>query len=463
MSGAGARVGVGTRFRYDGETAEVVEMTATAAGNELVLKDERGRYLRVGLKELLFSDRAVIIPEADGPGSDDEEEITGVALGQLSELERAQVIERAEHVREVLTGFRSGSRELPRPEEPRPEYAPETPFEARYAAKAAELGVTGRTVRRWVAAYHRNGEAGLAPRTPLTTSVAQRVDERWLETALEVMVEHAGQSKPSRKMVIDRTRARVIARYGPDVVRLPSQATAYRALGELERRHPLFRLSTKRNRDIAERPEGPYGKLRPTRPGEYLLMDTTRLDVFAFDPLTLRWVQAEAFFLDELEAIIREWVAVVYHCRPHSGLVDPGLPGLRMSPAQMFEHGMARAGCIEVPRDADLGFEFLPTVWRTIQHYGGGDRPPPLQRSRPARPRYRKPVSGAGEERLAVPGGSGRRVPCLLPRPGGAAVAHAGVGARAVRADAAERGRAGLRPEAGGHEVPLPRRPARRR
>ena len=64
-------------------------------------------------------------------------------------------------------------------------------------------------------------------------------------------------------------------------------------LEDLERRHPTFRLSTKRNRDIAERPGGVYGKLRPTRPGEYLLMDTTRLDVFALDPLTLRWVQAE--------------------------------------------------------------------------------------------------------------------------------------------------------------------------
>lgn len=35
MSGAGARVGVGTSFRYDGETVEVVEMTATMAGNEV--------------------------------------------------------------------------------------------------------------------------------------------------------------------------------------------------------------------------------------------------------------------------------------------------------------------------------------------------------------------------------------------------------------------------------------------
>jgi hypothetical protein len=94
-------------------------------------------------------------------------------------------------------------------------------------------------------------------------------------------------------MVIRRTNARVVARFGEGVVELPSRATAFRVLAELENRYPTFRLSTKRNRDIAERPYGVYGKLRPTRPGEYLLMDTTRLDVFALDPVTLRWVQAE--------------------------------------------------------------------------------------------------------------------------------------------------------------------------
>jgi hypothetical protein len=94
-------------------------------------------------------------------------------------------------------------------------------------------------------------------------------------------------------MVIERTNARVAARFGTGVVASPSRATAFRILQELERRNPLFRLSTKRNRDIAGRPDGVYGKLRPTRPGEYLLMDTTRPDVFALDPATLRWMQAE--------------------------------------------------------------------------------------------------------------------------------------------------------------------------
>jgi transposase InsO family protein len=402
----------------------------------------------------------------------------------------------------------------------------------RYEAKAQELGVGIRTLRRWISDFRQNGEAGLVESKP-EVSPTGRVDERWIQTAVEVMVEHQDQSRPSRTMVIERTNARVIARFGDGAVALPSRATSFRALEQLERQRPTFRLSTKRNRDIADRPEGVYGKLRPTRPGEYLLMDTTRLDVFALDPLTLRWVQAELtaamdwytrcvtgiritpvstksgdaaavlyqafrpppaddtwpahavwpehgipravlvdveaierpdtrgrsgpaivpetivvdhgkiyisehltstcermgisiqparlrtgrdkgpverffrtiredllqalpgykgpdvhsrgldveseafFYLDELEAIIREWTAVVYHHRPHDGLVDPGIPGLELSPAMMFEHGVARAGYIEVPRDPNLSYEFLNVEWRTIQHYGiefGGRR-----------------------------------------------------------------------------------------
>jgi transposase InsO family protein len=443
----------------------------------------------------------------------------------MSETEKATVAERAAHMREVLTGYQSGALESAAPGEPRPPYDPRSPLTARYEAKAAELGVSLRTVKQWVADFRQHGEAGLARSAVSRQKPLGIVDERWVEAALEVMVEHTEQSRPSRAMVIDRASARVVARYGPDVVKTPSRATAYRVLDQLEKRHPTFRLSTKRNRDIADRPDGVYGKLRATRPGEYLLMDTTRLDVFALDPITLRWVQAELtigmdwytrcvsgirvtpvstksvdaasvlyqayrprpagkdwparavwpehgvprsvlvdvdaiegpltgaggpaivpetlvidhgkiyvsdhltsvcqrmgisiqparlrtgrdkgpverffrtiredllqalpgykgpdvhsrglapeseafFFLDELEAIIREWVAVVYHHRPHDSLLDPHVPGLRMSPAQMFEHGITRAGYIEAPRDPGLAYEFLKTEFRMIQHYG---------------------------------------------------------------------------------------------
>ncbi len=85
------------------------------------------------------------------------------------------------------------------------------------------------------------------------------------------------------------------------------------------------------------------------------------------------------FYLDELEAIIREWIAVIYHHSAHDSLSGLGVPKLTMTPpAEMFAHGgVARAGYLEVPRDPDLAYEFLPVVWRVIQHYGidvGGRR-----------------------------------------------------------------------------------------
>ncbi|WP_158879583.1 Mu transposase C-terminal domain-containing protein [Amycolatopsis anabasis] len=525
MSSTAVRVGVGTRFHYDGEVVEVVELLSTTAGNEVVLKNATGRRIvRVSLRELLTSDRARVIPSGPGPAADDPEDTATVVLAELTDSERQRVLERAEHVREVLTGYRSGTAELAAASEPRPEYAPHLSATTRYESKAAELGIGLRTLKRWIADFRRDGEAGLAPKRERGASEPLgRTDERWVETALEVMVEHTGESRPSRTMVIDRANARITARFGSDAVRLPSRTTAFRVLEGLERRHPTFRLSTKRNRDIADRPAEAYGKLRPTRPGEYVLMDSTRLDAFALDPVTLRWINSELtvamdwydrcvvglrltpvstksvdaasvlyqvfrprpagaewpeyavwpehgipqavlmdpaaierpgaagpamapetivvdhgkiyvsehltsvcrrmgisiqparlrtgrdkgpverffrtlredllqalpgykgpdvhsrglapeadafFFLDELEAIIREWVATVYHHRPHSSLLDSHLPKLKMSPAMMFEHGMERAGYLEVPRDPDLGYEFLKTKWRTIQHYG---------------------------------------------------------------------------------------------
>ncbi|MFJ9580719.1 Mu transposase C-terminal domain-containing protein [Streptomyces sp. NPDC101191] len=524
MSGAGTRLGVGTRFRLDGETVEVVEFASLATGMEVILKDARDRLVRISVRELLTSDRAEVIPTDSGPAADDGD-LVSVVLARLTKEERKDVSERAGHVRETLTGYRSGSEEWARPGEPRPEYAPGLSLGKRYAAKAAELGVTVRSVERWARAFVESGEVGLVPKKAQAEGGLSHADPRWVEVAEEVLGEYEEESRPSITLVLERVEARLEERFGPNVVPLPKRTAGYRWMHELDRRHPTFRLSTKRNRDIAARPAGVYGKLRPTRPGEYVLMDTTRLDVFAFDPVTLKWVQAELtvamdwytrcitgirvtpvstkavdaaavlfqtyrprpvpeswpkeaawpdhgiprsvlvdadavhgpvtgavgpalaaetvivdhgkiylsahltsvcrrmgmsiqparlrtgrdkgplerffrtvredvlqllpgykgpdihsrglnpekdafFFLHELEAIIREWVACVYHRRPHSGLIDPHLPSVDLSPAAMFEHGLARAGYIEVPRDPDLAYEFLEVTMRTVQHYG---------------------------------------------------------------------------------------------
>lgn len=136
--GAAVRVGVGSRFCYDSEVVEVVELVGATAGTEVVLKDAASRIVRVSLRELLASDRARAIPDGPGPSADDPE-TASVLLAELTDPERRQVRERAVHVWEVLTGYRAGAAELAATGEPRPEFDPSLPMLTRYKAKAAEL------------------------------------------------------------------------------------------------------------------------------------------------------------------------------------------------------------------------------------------------------------------------------------------------------------------------------------
>lgn len=527
MKRAGARVGVGTRFDYDGEVIEIVEVHTIKGAPEVLTTDLRTQMVRrFALSELMFSERSRLLSEDMViEAVDSEGDIATVKWLAAPEHVRRQARERAAHVREALTGYRSGSAETAVPGEPRPRYTPTLPKQARMAAKAKELHIGFRSFERWVSLYEEAGEAGLVSGKAVQPELGSKTFQLFEQAAMDIMVELTEASKPTESYVIDHARARLIATYGRDAVPLPSRTTAYRIVQKLERMHPTFTKSTKLNRDIAARSLKAYGKLHPTRPGEYLLMDTTRLDVFAMDPLTLRWVgvdltagmdwysrcitglrltpmstkaidaasvlyqsfrpmpagrdwPAEAvwpphgvprsvlvehdaldpasvfaatpaivpetivvdhgkiyvgehltstckqmgisiqparirkgqdkgplerffrtvrqgflqelpgykgsdlysrgvapereafFFLDELEALLREWVATVFHRRPHDGVGETGLWALGLSPAQMFEHGIARAGYIEAPRDPHLAYQFLRVEWRTIQHYG---------------------------------------------------------------------------------------------
>jgi transposase InsO family protein len=283
------RVGIGTRVMYDGEIHEITEWLPTTTGTDVVLTGPTSAC-RMSLVALLSGDRVRILPDGPGPQSDDEDDPAAITLLALNAAERQQVHEQADHIRELLTGFRSGSPHLALPGEPRPEYDPALGLLKRYAGKAAELGIALRTLRRWVSLYRKCGEAGLAS---ARSKGCSRVDVRWTEAAEQIMLEHTYESKPSEAAVIFQTAKRLERIFGSGAVKEPSRATAYRVLAKLEDRQRLFGGTTKRNRDIAERPKRPYGKLRPSRPGEYVILDTTPLDVFALDPKTLRWVRVE--------------------------------------------------------------------------------------------------------------------------------------------------------------------------
>jgi transposase InsO family protein len=507
MTGESVLLQVGARFAFDGELVEVVQLE----GARVSVRDGRDRWRTLSLADFLA--RATVA------GDRSPVEALGTRMATLTVAQQAAVTRRADHVREVLTGYRSGTAELAGDGEPRAEYEPSRPIRARQAAKAAELGVSERTVRRWVQAYGDAGEAGLVDERRLVGHQST-VDQRWADACREVLAEHVGASTPTASAVLGLVRAKLDSAHGPGVVPAPSTATAYRHLTRITKGSNALRGSAAGRRSIAERPKGVYGRLRATRPGEYVILDTQSLDVFAMEPVTCRWVAAqltvaqdlftrciiglrvtpvstkavdvagvlhqsvlpqpvpaswptqarwpyhglparvvftenqpavttpvyapetlvvdhgkaflsahvisvctrlgisiqpaqprkptdkptverffktlregliqylpaykgpdvysrgeqvegEAFlYLHELEDVIREWVALVYHRSRHDGLTVPEWPHLDLSPAEMYEIGVARAGLLRILATADLAYDFLDTVARTIQHYG---------------------------------------------------------------------------------------------
>lgn len=104
MSRGTVRLGVGARLLYDGEAVEVVEFAATGAGDEVVLKDGRGQLIRVAVKELLFSDRAAVVPEEPCVSSKDLDDLASVVLSRLGRAEQERAVDLAGHVRETRFG-----------------------------------------------------------------------------------------------------------------------------------------------------------------------------------------------------------------------------------------------------------------------------------------------------------------------------------------------------------------------
>lgn len=513
MSDHTFHLSVGQRVLYDGDIWSVTALS----GHTVQLARPVGSPLVMRVSDLLAGPGFGVAGDTQPPA-----EALGPTFGTLGPDGYRDLRQREEHILETLTGFRRGSAELALPGEPRPAYAPNLPLKLRYEAKAAELHVSTRTLRRLAADYTAEGLSGLiSGHAHRRTAPTGRVDARWIDMARQVLAEHVDASQPTVQLVIDRTNARVLAAHG-DEVKIPGKSTAHRVLKEITKGQQAFSgTSAKQKRSIAGRPQAPYGRLRAQRVGQYILLDTSPLDVFAMDPITLRWVgmqltvaldlgsrtitglrlshmsansvdaalvvyetlspssrshtssglmpyggvpdtifvadgesgQQEAglpgteidtlvidhgkmymsehlrgvcerlgisiqparvltstdkapverlfrtiredllaalpgykgpdvysrgkniedtafYFSHELEGLIRDWVVNRYHNRPHNGLSSPDIPGLRLTPAEMWDMLVAAGGNLRAPRRTDLVYDFLPVAWRTLQHYG---------------------------------------------------------------------------------------------
>jgi transposase InsO family protein len=82
-----------------------------------------------------------------------------------------------------------------------------------------------------------------------------------------------------------------LARESDEPLTLPStRQTFNRIVDEVLASTGLFRLPAKSRRSAQSAPSESFGSLVAERPGEYVAIDTTSLDVFAIDPFTFQWV-----------------------------------------------------------------------------------------------------------------------------------------------------------------------------
>ena len=239
--------------------------------------------------------RFVLTPVAVEPeGARNEEWRYGSVLLDEGALSGGQLREAAEllgHLNEASFGYRSGDPGRPSPGEPRPEFEPAcTTLRQRLEAKAAELGCSAERLRKRRRALQRNGLAALVDRRVARSASGAGVDEA-LRAAILAEAEGLAESSDVRKM---QFRARVASRLARETggpLELPcSRQTFNRVVDEVLTPTGLFRLPAKSRRSAQSAPSEDLGSLVAERPGEYVAIDTTGLDVFAIDPFTFQWV-----------------------------------------------------------------------------------------------------------------------------------------------------------------------------
>jgi len=262
-------------LQYDGNSWQVVAQD----GATLALKNlMTGRIRKVAIAELLGDDS--FLPDS----SDRLPNLDAAAVLETLDREtrrRTEFLHR--HVVEVLTGV------PPIPDggevEPRTEYHPCNLLGDRIEAKLAELRAGGtpmsaRTLKRYLAAYRRDGIAGLVDgRKTRESSPTGRIDPR-LVSLLEAAIDRQTNLSTG-------TKSRVIAQVKREAqqlgVPIPGRSTFYEALGNLHRsKHPFGNATTRRSQ--ANRPDRAWGGQSPSRPGELVEIDSTPLDLMVVFP-----------------------------------------------------------------------------------------------------------------------------------------------------------------------------------
>lgn len=187
-----------------------------------------------------------------------------------------------QHIIEVITGLRpeSGPGAVPSAE-----YDPAVrSMRQREIAKVAELAAEGHriglsTFQRMRRGYETAGLWGLIDRR-LTrpSSPSGRIDSRVVDAVRQAVTEETSRSTGTRGRLRRRVEQILAEVHGLDASVMPARTTFYRLAERVsEGRHTFGSARTRRS--LARQPDGPFGTVSAARPGEWMQIDTTPLDV----------------------------------------------------------------------------------------------------------------------------------------------------------------------------------------
>ncbi|MET8698288.1 transposase [Kitasatospora sp. NPDC004723] len=280
------RMAVGDWIAFEDERHKVAGLDD---GLTVRLRSETGRLQVILLSEVLTDPtfRASVQPPDAAGHTDDLAAVD--PDGILASLDPALVkdaLDREADLLEAMTGYRSGDRLNALPGEPRPEYDPDLPLTGRVVAKARECGVSERWIWKQWARRQELGLWGLVDkrRAKLSNPLKNIPAEVIQAIRDQAEAERLDSTATVGNRFLRRTQQRLDTAYGLGAFALPDRDAFRRIVKSLlgsRVTDPAYRRAS-----AANQPDRTFGKVVAHRPGEVVMLDTTPLDVLAFDPET---------------------------------------------------------------------------------------------------------------------------------------------------------------------------------
>lgn len=267
-----ARLTVGDEVLYRGSTYTITMLSGSAA----VLAGVTGTAVALSFAELFAEASFDVIGRRRRAPLPPRGVLEGLP-GDV--VDKAQWWER--HVVEVVTGARPNASATATP---RPEYDPlRCTLRQREISKISELAADGHpvalsTLQRMRRRYQSQGLLGMIDgRT--TRSGETTADERVTAAITKAIAAETDRSTGTVTRLRRRVEQILTSDYGVDPATvMPARATFYRLVERVAAgRHTFGSAPTRRS--LAQRPDGPFGSVPALRPGEWMPIDSTPLDV----------------------------------------------------------------------------------------------------------------------------------------------------------------------------------------